>query len=125
MDGPPGSKSKELLFANADRNVAEAEAMRARSRYAQLTSREREILALLVEESAIAASRQIAGKLGISPRTIDTHRRRITNKLHVYFQADLRLIAIQYGALDPTLRNTYPLRTDVYEYTHVEIYAQI
>ncbi len=92
----------ERKMADAARkSVAEAEAIQARSRYAQLTSREREILTLLVEGSANASSRQIAGRLGISPRTIDTHRRRIKNKMHAHSQADLRHIATLCGVLDP------------------------
>ena len=82
-------------------NLAAAEAKQARSRYARLTSREREILVLLVEGSANASSRQIGDKLGISPRTVDTHRRRIKSKMHARSQADLRHIAKLCGALDP------------------------
>ncbi|NND71777.1 MAG: PAS domain S-box protein, partial [Rhodothermales bacterium] len=85
----------------ARQNVAQAEARLANSRYAQLTSREREILVMLVEGSANASSRQIGVKLGISPRTVDTHRRRIKKKMHAHSQADLRDIAILCGALDP------------------------
>ena len=91
----------ELKIANTARlNVAEAETKQARSKYAQLTSREREILILLVEGSANASSRQIAVRLGISPRTVDTHRRRIKDKMHVHSQADLRHIANLCGAIN-------------------------
>ena len=91
----------ERKMADAARKtVAEAEARQAGKRYAQLTSREREILVLLVEGSANASSRQIAGKLGISPRTIDTHRRRIKMKMHAHSQVDLRHIAKLCGVLD-------------------------
>ncbi len=92
----------ERKMADAAReHMAAAEARQAKARYAKLTAREREILVMLVEGSANASSRQIGEKLGISPRTIDTHRRRIKKKMHAYSQADLRQIAMLCGVLDP------------------------
>jgi DNA-binding CsgD family transcriptional regulator len=45
----------------------------------KLTVREIEILRLVVKE---LTTKQIAQQLGISPRTVDTHRKNIWNKIN-------------------------------------------
>jgi DNA-binding NarL/FixJ family response regulator len=59
-----------------------------------LTPREREILQLVAEGHTNAA---IAGRLGISPRTVETHRNHLMRKLNLHTRADLIRYAIQHG----------------------------
>ncbi|MEU9149837.1 sigma-70 family RNA polymerase sigma factor [Streptomyces sp. NPDC048417] len=55
----------------------EAQQSRLRAKLDSLTGREREVLALSVEG---ASNKQIAGRLGISAKTVDVHRARIREK---------------------------------------------
>lgn len=59
----------------------------------QLTKREREILQLIAEEYT---NPEIANKLFISPRTVDTHRRNLILKLNVKNTAGLVRYAIKH-----------------------------
>lgn len=63
-----------------------------------LTDREEEILRLIVEGHT---SRQIAGMLFISPKTVDNHRARIMSKLGLHDVIDLVKYAISTGLVDP------------------------
>jgi DNA-binding NarL/FixJ family response regulator len=60
----------------------------------QLTKREKEILKLIVEEHS---NQQIADKLDISLRTVETHRFNLTQKLSVKNAAGLVKEAIRLG----------------------------
>lgn len=62
-----------------------------------LTKRETEIIRLISEELTNA---EIADKLGISPRTVDTHRRNLLQKLDVKNTAGLVKYAIQHNILE-------------------------
>ncbi len=59
-----------------------------------LTSREREILQMIAEGKS---SKQIGTILHISPRTADSHRQRIMDKLNLYSLAELTKYAIRAG----------------------------
>ena len=59
-----------------------------------LTSREREVLQLLAEGKS---TKQIALKLHISVKTVETHRRQIMNKLDIHTVAELTKYAIRKG----------------------------
>jgi len=59
-----------------------------------LTVREREVLQLMAEGET---TKQMALKLHISVKTIETHRRQIMNKLDVYSIAELTKYAIRKG----------------------------
>ncbi|HYL79383.1 MAG TPA: response regulator transcription factor [Candidatus Acidoferrum sp.] len=61
-----------------------------------LTSREREILQLAAESYS---STEIAARLGISPRTAETHRANLMRKLSLQSQTDLIRYAIRRGLL--------------------------
>ena len=65
-----------------------------------LTPREREVLQLLAEGSA---TKQIAARLGVSVKTVETHRSRIMAKLNIRSVAELTKYAIREGltSLDP------------------------
>ena len=56
------------------------------SRFATLTAREREVLALLVEGGA---NKSIAAELGLSSRTVEIHRANIMDKMAVKSVAEL------------------------------------
>lgn len=60
----------------------------------KLSLREREILQLLVEGNNSAA---IAEKLGLSPKTVDTYRSRMMNKLGVKDLPSLARLGIKHG----------------------------
>jgi len=64
--------------------------------YESLTSREREVLQLAAESSSTA---EIAARLGISPRTVETHRENLMRKLGLQSQTDLIRYALRRGIL--------------------------
>jgi len=59
-----------------------------------LSNREREVLQLMAEGKS---TKQIALKLHISVKTVETHRRQIMNKLDIYTVAELTKYAIRKG----------------------------
>ena len=59
-----------------------------------LTDREREVLQLMAEGKS---TKQIALKLHISVKTVETHRRQIMNKLNIHTIAELTKYAIRKG----------------------------
>ena len=63
-------------------------------RVEELTSREREVLQLLAEGKT---TKQIAGRLFVSTKTIDTHRRQIMKKLNLDSLPELTKYAIRAG----------------------------
>ena len=64
--------------------------------YETLTTREREILQLAAESSSTT---EIATRLGISPRTVETHREHLMRKLGLQSQTDLIRYALRRGIL--------------------------
>ena len=71
----------------------------AHERYAQLSEREREVLGLIVEG---LTNKEIGRALGLSPRTVETHRANLFGKLQVESLAHLirhyAALAAQSGA---------------------------
>jgi len=65
-------------------------------KYEKLTDRERQVLQLVAEGSTSAA---IAKRLGISPRTVETHRANIAKKLGFRNQTDLIAFALRRGLI--------------------------
>ena len=64
--------------------------------YETLTTREREVLQLTAEGHTSA---EIAGRLGISSRTAETHRSNLMHKLDLHTQADLIRYALRRGII--------------------------
>jgi two-component system, NarL family, nitrate/nitrite response regulator NarL len=61
---------------------------------AQLTNREREVLIQIAEG---LSNKEIANKLGVGVRTVETHRERIMRKLNIHSVAGLTKFAISQG----------------------------
>ncbi len=64
--------------------------------YDTLTTREREVLQLSAES---ASATEVAARLGISPRTVETHREHLMRKLGLQSQTDLIRYALRRGIL--------------------------
>lgn len=63
-----------------------------------LTAREREILKLVAEGNT---TREISRRLGISGKTVESHRARILEKLHLHDTASLVRYAVRHGLIEP------------------------
>ena len=77
--------------------MREAEAGQAGDSYARLTEREREVLKLTAEGYT---NREIAERLVLSPKTVDTYRERIMEKLGLSHRWELVQFALRKGLLD-------------------------
>jgi DNA-binding NarL/FixJ family response regulator len=91
---------RRYLSAPLSERAIEAYVEKAHTRtpspYENLTSREREVLHLAAEGYTSA---QIAKRLYLSPRTVETHRANLMRKLGLRSQADLTRYAIERGIL--------------------------
>ncbi len=65
-----------------------------------LTSREAEVLQLIAEGKP---NKQIAAELGVSIKTVETHRQRLMNKLHIHDIAGLTRYALSKGIIESTV----------------------
>lgn len=65
----------------------------------RLTAREKEVLALLASGLSTQA---IAVRLGVSPKTVETHRSHLMNKLDLYDIASLTRFALRHGLIQET-----------------------
>jgi len=64
------------------------------SAFRNLTPREREVLQLLSEGKA---TKEVARALDVSVKTVETHRRQLMEKLHLYSVAELTKYAVREG----------------------------
>jgi DNA-binding NarL/FixJ family response regulator len=62
--------------------------------FAKLTPREREVLQLMAEGKS---TKEVASGLGVSTKTVETHRRQIMDKLDMHSVAELTKYAIREG----------------------------
>ncbi len=69
------------------------------TKYATLTGREEEVLQLT---AAGFTNQEIAEKLTISPKTVDTYRQRIMEKLNLHHRSELVRYALKTGLLTPS-----------------------
>jgi two-component system response regulator FixJ len=89
----------KIAFDLLDRNLAEENRSdRDRERLETLSEREVEILALLVDG---LTNREVAEKLGLSVRTVESHRARIMLKLDVSSFAEAIRLAVLAGIETP------------------------
>lgn len=71
------------LEINATENAQRAKALQAKAKLEMLTSREKEIVDLIVSDPSNTTSKEIARILNISPRTVDHHRAHILAKMQI------------------------------------------
>jgi two-component system, NarL family, response regulator NreC len=94
------SAGRRYLSASLSERAIEAYAQHAQDApadlYETLTAREREVLQLAAESSSTI---EIAARLGISPRTVETHRENLMRKLGLQSQTDLIRYALRRGIL--------------------------
>jgi DNA-binding NarL/FixJ family response regulator len=76
--------------------MREIKARGVQDSYELLTVREREILHLLAEGKS---NKDIAGMLGLSLYTVETHRRNLQEKLNLHSLAELILYAVRKGLI--------------------------
>ena len=66
--------------------------------YQTLSEREREVLKLTAEGYT---AQEIADRLVLSPKTVDTYRQRVMDKLNLHHRAELVKYALRKGLLQP------------------------
>lgn len=91
------SVRRALAAAQRAAQVRRADAAVAR-RAAQLSAREREVMDLIVNGLSSPA---VAQKLGISVRTVETHRARVMEKMGARGLADLVRLSMRLAAAEP------------------------
>lgn len=84
----------EAIEQDRHRRSAEQEGQDVRSRYTNLTPREREVMALV---TAGLMNKQVAGRLGLSEITVKIHRGNLMRKMQSQSLADLVRMAEQLG----------------------------
>jgi DNA-binding NarL/FixJ family response regulator len=85
------SRGERYLDASARQAVA---AGPVESPIERLTAREREVLTLVAKG---ATNRDIAGQLGLSPKTVDTHRQSAMRKLDLHDAQAVTRFAVRHG----------------------------
>ncbi|MBW8012131.1 MAG: response regulator transcription factor [Chloroflexi bacterium] len=92
--GPPLSERAVEIYIQKSRG--EDSEVAPDDPYESLTRREREILHLVVDGST---STEIAKRLSISPRTVETHRANFMRKLNLHKKSELFNFALERGIL--------------------------
>ena len=85
------SRLSDALRIESDRSTRQ-------SKLAQLTSRERDVLEGIANGET---NKEIAGRYGISPRTVETHRESLMRKLEIRSVAGLTRLAVEEGLVTP------------------------
>lgn len=93
-------RGETYLCSGCARSVAEGGTTRGAAPVDQLSEREREVLSLLADGHG---AKEIGHRLGISSKTVDTHRQNLSRKLEAESLADLVKVAIRAG-----LTSTHP-----------------
>lgn len=83
------------LFMSLDINISKSDQQQAK-KLPLLTSREKEVLVMIAEG---LTSPQIAGKLFLSPHTVDSHRKNLLTKFEVNNTAGLIKVAARHGLI--------------------------
>ena len=91
--------SDKMLYSVIDEYLSRSATESVKSPIERISPREREILQLVIEGKS---STEISRIIGISPKTIETHRSRLMKKLGARNLIDLLNLSIRYG-LTPDL----------------------
>jgi len=93
-------RGKRFLSEQVSEKIVDdyAREVRKKSPLESLSGRERQVLQLLAEGRSAP---DIARAISISPRTVETYRERIREKLGLRDQRELILFAVQHGILPP------------------------
>jgi len=92
------SRGALYLSAGVSRELLRAYLENEASRVSPLSGREREVLQLIAEGKT---TKEIAAVLGVSPKTVETHRMRLMDKLDIHETAGLVRYAIRRGVIQP------------------------
>ena len=85
-----------FLGPGIPRNVLQRLGQIERDPYQKLSTRERQVLQLIAEGKT---NRAVAEVLGLSTKTVDTHRTRLMRKLNIHDQTSLVKFAIRKGVI--------------------------
>ena len=91
-------RGKRYLGSSIARNMALASVGGDESPFDQLSPRELEVAMLLVQGMRQDA---IARRLSLSPKTVNTHKSRLFDKIGVEDNIALARLAARYGLMDP------------------------
>lgn len=89
---------EDYLKRNDEKTHLTADADKEQSPFTILTPRQREILQLVAEG---CTTKEIAGQLNISVKTVESHRTQIMERLHIHDIAGLVRYAIRTGLISP------------------------
>jgi len=92
------SRGALYLSSGVSRELLQAYLENEASRVNPLSGREREVLQLIAEGKT---TKEIAAILGVSPKTVETHRMRLMDKLDIHETAGLVRYAIRRGVIQP------------------------
>jgi len=90
--------SPTVAQALLDDYVSVMRERRLQDSYDTLTEREREVLQLLAEGRS---NKEVAGILGVSPYTVETHRTNLMQKLGLHNTAEIVLYAVRKAIITP------------------------
>jgi DNA-binding NarL/FixJ family response regulator len=85
-------------FVEGETSAANKRAVSGEPRFAPLSRREREVLQLLAQG---LSNKEVAQRLNVSPRTIETHRNHLMNKLRLERYSDLIKYAVRNNIVEP------------------------
>jgi len=97
-------KIDDALEQEVRRRVVVAQEEKIQQRFAELTDREWDVLRSMLEGPTVLSSKGVAKDLGLSPRTVEHHRRSIMKKTDTVSMADLTKLASLAGII--MLRDT-------------------
>ena len=73
----------------------------ARSKFDQLTAREKEVALFMIANPSNTSSKEVGRQLDISPRTVDHHRARILEKMAIHSVAELIDLSVSADLVSP------------------------
>lgn len=94
------SRGRRFLASNIAQNIALSGLEGSNSPFDELTPREIEIALLLVQG---LRQEEIAKRLSLSSKTVNTHKSRLFDKLDIHDSIALARLASQYGLMEPGL----------------------